>query len=85
MNRTSVNSSGGNNTGSTLSSKYELLGKIGEGTYGLVYLAYARDNPAKLYAINAAHNPSMSELCTARSEARSQCRWKGAHVRAVSR
>lgn len=50
-NRTSANSSGGNSGSATILSKYELLGKIGEGTYGLVYLAYARDNPAKQYAI----------------------------------
>ncbi len=36
---------------SQLSARYELLGKIGEGTYGLVYLAYSRDNPSKMFAI----------------------------------
>jgi hypothetical protein len=44
-------SSRGSSSASQLSAKYELLGKIGEGTYGLVYLAYSRGNPSKLFAI----------------------------------
>lgn len=31
--------------------RYEVLAKIGEGTYGVVYLAAARDGSGKLYAI----------------------------------
>lgn len=34
-----------------LASRYDVLAKIGEGTYGLVYLALARDGSRRLYAI----------------------------------
>ncbi|KAF8068174.1 CDKE-1 [Scenedesmus sp. PABB004] len=37
--------------GWALESRYELLGKIGEGTYGVVYLATARGGPRTVYAI----------------------------------
>jgi hypothetical protein len=34
-----------------LAARYDILSKIGEGTYGLVYLAAARDGSGRLYAI----------------------------------
>jgi len=34
-----------------LEGQYEILGKIGEGTYGVVYLGASRETPRKLYAI----------------------------------
>jgi serine/threonine protein kinase len=36
---------------SQLESQFDLLGKIGEGTYGVVYLAASKDGGKKLYAI----------------------------------
>ncbi|KIZ04186.1 hypothetical protein MNEG_3767, partial [Monoraphidium neglectum] len=42
---------GGTSGAASLALRYEILGKIGEGTYGLVYLAAARDGSRKLFAI----------------------------------
>jgi len=42
---------GGGAGGGVLAAKYDIISKIGEGTYGLVYLAAARDGSRKLYAI----------------------------------
>ena len=36
---------------SQLEAQFDLLGKIGEGTYGVVYLAASKDGGKRLYAI----------------------------------
>ncbi len=38
-------------TAQALSAKYDLLGRIGEGTYGVVYLATSKTGDKRLYAI----------------------------------
>ena len=43
-------------------SEYEILGKIGEGTYGVVYLARGRDSRKKLYAIKTFKGAKVSDL-----------------------
>lgn len=41
----------GDAAGWVLEQKYDILGKIGEGTYGVVYLATSKQDKKQLYAI----------------------------------
>ena len=47
--------------GATTLSKYDYLGKIGEGTYGVVYLAVSKDNAKNLLAIKTFKTARVSQ------------------------
>lgn len=55
----------GDTAGWILEQHYDILGKIGEGTYGVVYLATSKQDKKKLYAIKKFKTGRVCQLCQA--------------------